>query len=717
MKRTLLFLFSLLFMGSFVFAQKTYPTTSPTHKQPHTLTKRTTPFWSDDFSDANTWKITNGTGNNDNWVIGTEGPSGSYKIDKIQSTTASNGFALYDSDKMCSGNQDGYLTTKNPIDCSSHSNIVLSFESFYRKFKDNIFVEVSTDGTNWTSFEIHGDYGVNDIDPTNPTYESLFIGNIADGQSTVYIRFRFKSLSEGCDYSWQVDDVKLTELPKIELGVTCVDTPSIVVAGTHSVSYSVTNNGGDTIHNFNVQYIIDDTDTSIIDSIKNQSIAYGESLIFDHSALYNFSDAKDYKIKIIVTNVNSDSDEVAENNIDSTYIQVVKEFIPQKALHEVFTASTCPPCATANPVLDGVVYQHNEDKATLVKYQVNWPGNGDPYYNSETATRVSYYSVSGVPTFKVNGIITEDGASYTQEKLNSHTSNTTNSIISGTAEVTGTSISLNVNFTSKTQIKGTQLKARFAVVEIKTVDNKGTNGETEFHNVQMTMLPNANGYSLTAFDSANHVQNVQLNKDLKNTFIEGCTDLRLVAWIQNDSTKEVYQSEYIPITFDTASMETAYADFNADSIKGNSTVVFVNNSSNANSYKWNFGDGGTSTKTNPEHEYKSNNTFTVTLYAKNFCRDTAQKQVTITQYGVGINEVTKKEMTLYPNPTTGIVHITNAEHTDVIVYDINGKEIYHQNNVSSSLHNIDLSAYNEGQYIVKIISNDKVYKHNILLIK
>jgi len=83
MKRTLLFLFSLLFTGSFVFAQKTYPTTSPTHKQQHTLTKRSTPFWSDDFSDAGTWEITNGTGNNDNWVIGTNGPSGSYKIDKI----------------------------------------------------------------------------------------------------------------------------------------------------------------------------------------------------------------------------------------------------------------------------------------------------------------------------------------------------------------------------------------------------------------------------------------------------------------------------------------------------------------------------------------------------------------------------------------------------------------------------------------------------------
>ncbi len=43
------------------------------------------------------------------------------------------------------------------------------------------------------------------------------------------------------------------------------------------------------------------------------------------------------------------------------------------------------------------------------------------------------------------------------------------------------------------------------------------------------------------------------------------------------------------------------------------TVNFINNSENANSYRWEFGDGNTSTAVNSSHSYSSNGSYMVTL--------------------------------------------------------------------------------------------------------
>lgn len=44
-------------------------------------------------------------------------------------------------------------------------------------------------------------------------------------------------------------------------------------------------------------------------------------------------------------------------------------------------------------------------------------------------------------------------------------------------------------------------------------------------------------------------------------------------------------------------------------------ISFTNTSENATSYSWNFGDGNTSSDSNPTHSYSNGGTFTVTLTA------------------------------------------------------------------------------------------------------
>ena len=72
----------------------------------------------------------------------------------------------------------------------------------------------------------------------------------------------------------------------------------------------------------------------------------------------------------------------------------------------------------------------------------------------------------------------------------------------------------------------------------------------------------------------------------------------------------------------------------------NSPISFVNTSTGASSYYWDFGDGNNSTATNPTHVYNTPGTYTVTLYATNdnydnmgnplcCCTDTAQMIITV----------------------------------------------------------------------------------------
>ncbi|MBI2258665.1 MAG: T9SS type A sorting domain-containing protein [Flavobacteriia bacterium] len=196
-------------------------------KETNSTVQNKVDIWSNDFSNANEWTIGTNNGTVDNWIIGTTVPSGQYSIDGIASTTAANGFALFDSDLLCSGNQQAWVQYNNPIDCSAHSTVAIVFEQYYRSFQDSTYVQISVDGVNWTTFEVNSTIGDNDF-VANPEITSINISSVAANQATVYVRFYFYSeagvtgAGGGCGYSWMVDDVKLTSVPDYDLRLTNV---------------------------------------------------------------------------------------------------------------------------------------------------------------------------------------------------------------------------------------------------------------------------------------------------------------------------------------------------------------------------------------------------------------------------------------------------------------------------------------------------------------
>jgi len=145
----------------------------------------------------------------DVWVWSVEGPTGEFAIDTIESTTAANGFALFDSDLYCSFSQNSPLVSPS-FDFSSEAEIEVRYQNFYRRYQDEVFIGVSTDGgATYSEISLYPDVALNDFRGDNPNIERIDISALAAGQDSVVIAFRFQG---GCDYAWMIDDVAIANM-------------------------------------------------------------------------------------------------------------------------------------------------------------------------------------------------------------------------------------------------------------------------------------------------------------------------------------------------------------------------------------------------------------------------------------------------------------------------------------------------------------------------
>jgi len=77
------------------------------------------------------------------------------------------------------------------------------------------------------------------------------------------------------------------------------------------------------------------------------------------------------------------------------------------------------------------------------------------------------------------------------------------------------------------------------------------------------------------------------------------------------------------------------------------------------------------------------------------------------------NNVATSEINIYPNPTTGLLNVTNAENATINVYNTVGELV----KTVSNTNTVDLSDVQNGTYIVKVITNNNIVVKNIVLAK
>ena len=138
---------------------------------------------------------------------------------------------------------------------------------------------------------------------------------------------------------------------------------------------------------------------------------------------------------------------------------------------------------------------------------------------------------------------------------------------------------------------------------------------------------------------------------------------------------------------------------------GDGQFSLTNTSENATSYLWNFGDGTTSTEANPVHTYTSNGAFTIELTVES-CGITVTYSQTVLVTTLTIGEVnpTKKEIRIYPNPTSHFITLESPEEyigKSFQLIDITGRMVMKENITTlKSFH--DVSSLTNGVYFLRV---------------
>ncbi|MDP5075858.1 MAG: PKD domain-containing protein, partial [Flavobacteriales bacterium] len=155
---------------------------------------------------------------------------------------------------------------------------------------------------------------------------------------------------------------------------------------------------------------------------------------------------------------------------------------------------------------------------------------------------------------------------------------------------------------------------------------------------------------------------------------------------------------------------TPTADASFTQTNGSYTVQFLNNSTNATSYSWNFGDGNTSTSANPSHTYATGGDFTVVLTATNGdCSNT----FTINLTSVAVSEnVAFEDLMVFPNPTENELNIQFSSFDSGImnatIFNLAGQVVSAEAfavNAGNMFHTIDTSNLESGVYFVNLSNN------------
>lgn len=143
-------------------------------------------------------------------------------------------------------------------------------------------------------------------------------------------------------------------------------------------------------------------------------------------------------------------------------------------------------------------------------------------------------------------------------------------------------------------------------------------------------------------------------------------------------------------------------------------IQFNDQSQDAHSFMWDFGDGSSSTNQNPLKAYASKAIYRVCLSITDSCgtTDSTCSSLNLINFSAEESEWLG-ELKIYPNPTKGLVNVQSEAlrgmRLTLQLNDITGRKLFEKEvNTTKGMITIDLTQHPKGLYILKITDGNNM---------
>jgi len=583
------------------------------------------------------------------------------------------------------------------IDMTGYTSAVVSFKHFLDDYSGSAYtigISTRSGGGDWNivwSTSPTGDMG--------PEERIIVVENSDMGAVDFQFCIYFSGNSYNLDY-WFIDDIQLFVPYDVDGALATITTPTYIGESV-PVEGSFKNLGNSTINSVEVAWKVSD-EMVYKTTFSGLGLDFGDAYNFSCDDPFHFP-IGGYTLDVWISAVNGAADDNPANDMKSKMMSVFSHSIYRKPSFESFTSSTCAPCATFNTSFNPWTEDHG-DSITLIKYQMSWPGSGDPYYTAEGGVRRNYYGVSYVPWPQCNGTYVDYNIGAVEAAFANAKMQPGIAKIASSHSFDGTEITVNTNILPFADF--TDFRAYIIVFENMTTGNVGNNGETEFHHVMMKMMPDANGTTLNTNDR----EPVTLTEtfDLSGTFIEEFTDLGVVVIFQDYATKEIFQSEYsIEDGVFAGEASVTSLTYNGMPVPGFSPDIFV--------YEIELPVGTTEVPVVTGTPADENATMVVvpawelpgTTLVDVFGEDALTNMTYNLNFSVavGIDEPAATDnVGIFPNPAQNRIYFKNVEQADIRIYSITGQLVLAADGLADN--SLDISSLQKGIYTVQIVMED-----------
>lgn len=689
-------------------------------------------IWSNDFSVPAEWSIYNNTADAQNWVItNIDDPNVGYgrgtwdDVDNL--VTNENNYGMFDSDAVGSsgGVQDAYLEYTGTIDCSASANVSCRFAQRVAMWSSTqTILQVSNDGSTWVDFQI------NEGRPLSTLYEEFTevnISSVAGGQAAVHIRFNYQG---EWDYLWLVDDVSLKVAAENELVLEnawadCYglgyysQTPVNQVTPVTQFYGAIFNNGALMQTGVQLNVEIDDNSQvvhSITGTIYDMSMPGARDTIdadtsttTDVSFFYTPNALASYNVNFTLTQLEADED--LGNNDFQLSFDVVDTTFSRAITYNTYTG---PSRYTGGADGDRV---------------------GCSYYfpNADEVNSMSLYipSFSDLGTSFRGVVLGDDGAGNLIEIIS------TDIVVLQDSTQLGTWHNIPFikdgasEFLAGDAIYYAMVECYFDGIGDLYIgaDNTpylsyedGSMLQLGGSNYFISVMPMVN-LNVVSTSSCTAYISDKVNASCNGTAdgaamvsTAGCASPYTYLWSDGQTTEIAIGlaagQYFVTVTDNNASTSVDTVTITepavlalTEVITGNDINVTITGGTPSYTYLWSHG------ATTQDVEGLADGTYHVTCTDANGCEVVGGPYIV-----VGVNDLTSTEVSIYPNPTQGILNIANVEGARVTVYNIIGEVMM---NVESTSNNVtlDMNKLSNGSYIVKVVNNSEVITRKVTLRK